>query len=367
MTENAFFELLKEVKAICEKNEIEYFLGGKILYFSFISEELLPEDFRDMEIMMDGRNAKKFIKACEKLPPNRILEHVLRNNKFRNLDMYYINKDSTCINFKRLDRREFLGISIPIRIIQPIRKRNKLKLMNKIEKLWRTNYSYHYVFDHGSEKYEKVYPVFYGVDKGGNRITKLIFQMLLATSLHGDEKVCRLYTANRRKDYRGTLFAERKEVFISGESFWTVSNISKYMEEAQGENWLNTIYAEDRNYVNTNVANIEYEKQLFEDDEFWDRMQKSRRMRQINVISNNIYNRNWRMVLCIYQGVLLQDKLLKKMDILKKMLEQGDFSGIIATMANYKKVLDMNRIYHVKIDESLHQIYEQAKSEVSRV
>ena len=366
MTENAFFELLKEVRFICEMNEIEYFLGGKILYFAMFPGQEIPEDFQDMEVLMDGKNAKKFIKACEKLPENRILEHPLRNKKFRNLDIYYINKESTCIDFKALDRREFLGISIPIRIIQPIQKGSRLKLTNKIEKLWRTNYSYHYLFDRGSEMYEKAYPIFFGLDKNGDRVTTMVFQKLLDTSLQGNEKSCRLYTKKKRKKYSANLFRDKIQVSIKEQKFWTVNNIPKYMEETYGENWLDLIFVREISYINVKEADVEYEKQLFENDEFWNRLQKSRRIRQINVISNNIYNRNWRMVLCIYQGVLLQDKLLKKMDILKKMLEQGDFSGIIATMANYKKVLDMNRIYHVKIDESLHQIYEQAKSEVSR-
>ena len=366
MAENAFFELLKEVRFICEMNGIEYFLGGKILYFTIFPEQEIPENFRDMELLMDGKNAKKFLKVCEKLPENRVLEYPLRNKKFRNLDIYYINKESTCIDFKALDRREFLGINIPIRIIQPIQKGNKLKFTNKIEKLWRTNYSYHHVFDRGSEKYEKAYPIFYGLDKEGDRITTMVFQRLLDTSLQGKESSCRLYTRKRRKKYSASLFRDKVQVSIKDQKFWTVSNISKYMKETYGENWFNSIFEEERAYIDAKEADVEYEKQLFENDEFWNKLQKSRRIRQINVISNNIYNKNWKMVLCIYRGILLQDKLLKKKDILNRMLEQRDFTGIIAHMANYKKVFEMNELYDIEIDESLRQIYEQAKSEVSR-
>lgn len=365
MTDNAFFQLLKEVKTICETNGIEYFLGGKILYFSMFPEKEIPENFTSIEVLMDGKNARKFLKACENLPKNRVLESPLRNKKFRNLDMYYINKESTYINFKLLDRREFLGIHIPIRIIQPVRKSSKLKPLNKLEKLWRTNYSFHHSFDAGTENYEKANTLFGRFTKDGDKVTVAVFRQLLRTSIKGNESSFKIYTCRRRKAYPPRLFSETTQVHICGESFVTMKDMYKYLEQTYGKNWISFTFSEERVYMDSKNADSAYEKELYENQEFWDELLESRRIYQKNVISDNVYRQNWKMVLCIYKGILLQDKLKRRKEELLRRLELEDYSGILITMEDYEQVLDMNTIYRVPIDEELRELYEKAKNEVA--
>ncbi len=362
MSENAFFELLKEVKAICDENGIKYFLGGKILYFSLFPEAKLPQDFTNMEILLDGKNAKKFINACKSLPKNRILETALRNNKFRNLDMYYINTETTCINFQNLDRREFLGINIPIRIMQPLRKTNNLNVLNKLEKLWRTNFSYHFKYEGATEVYEKANRIFGRLMRSGSRLTSFLFRRLLNTSIKGNESSFKICTRKKRKKYSAKIFYETCKVNIFGEDFRTVKDITKYLTATYGENWTENIFIKEKFYIDENKSDKTYEKELFENQRFWDNLLKKHRIRQINIISNNVYNQNWRMVRSIYEGTLLQDRLLSKKSTIRKQVILEDYSGILETMTDYDKVLKMNSKYHISIDNELRTIYKKAKA-----
>ena len=64
--------LLKEIDALCEKNKIEYYLGGGCLLGAVRSGGFLPWD-DDADIHMTKDNAMKFLSAEDQLPDKRII------------------------------------------------------------------------------------------------------------------------------------------------------------------------------------------------------------------------------------------------------------------------------------------------------
>lgn len=370
MKSNVFWKLLLELRELCENNGIEYWLGGAILrYTDAVSEEMraaappMDKDFGDMEIIVDGANAKKILKLQDKLPVGRMLEHVNRNPSFRNLDIYYINTESTCVDFKCLDRRESLGVFIPIRVLQPNYKSGIKQSINvKIEKMWRMCYSFHHYVTSVTPREEKLFKWVQKYSKG-RRLTRYAFNYLLSTSFSPEYKSYNIYKRRSRVRVKSVHFNTKRVLEIDGINFTTVNDAEGYLEKMYGKNWATVNLNEPSRYVEEDVSHKSFEKRLFESEEYWQKRAGARMLYQINRSRNTVYESNWNMARSIFAGITLEDKLKECKPLLRKLEADGDYTGILDVMGDYrKKVINMNQQYGIEIDNELEQIYEKAEN-----
>lgn len=363
--QNPYFELLKELTEICEKNKIEYCLAGKILYFISEPNRKMPEDFTDMELVVDGKNARKLIQACETLPEGRVLETPLRNPKFRNLDMFYIHTNTTGVDFSILDRREFLGINIPIRIIRPDMSKMQNKIYKKMDVFWRVNYGYHYSSVLISEKEERMWKTFDSFCGNGDKITAMIFRMNLKTSLEDAAKKVFVYGRRFLKEIPAGLLKDTQKAEIEGTTFTVMECYDKYMSIFAGKNWRDKVFDKPRLIIDTGYVDREFEKALYHNDDFWKRKVKFRKSYMKYRLGNRAYELSWEMAGCVYRGINIENRLSEQKEVLNHMLELHDYTGVLYKMKRYKHVLVMHNKYDVELDQELFDIYSQAKSGVA--
>lgn len=364
--QNPYFELLKELTALCEKNSIDYCLAGKILYFISHPEEEMSDRFSEMEIIMDGANAKKLIKACRSLPEDRVLETPLRNCKFRNLDMFYINAKTTGVDFSLLDRREFLGIHIPIRIIRPDFSKTRHKLFKKMDIIWRMHYGYHYANVMISEKEEKLYKMFDGIRGNGDKITPFLFRLYLNTSIKDVQKKAFIYGKRSIKAVPVSLLHTKIEAEIKGNTFPVMERYDKYASIFFGKTWKKRSLETPRTIVDAQYADREFERALFQNDDFWNRKNRCKKMLLNYKLSGREYESSWEMAGCVYRGVTIEKRLAQQKDLLAHMLRLQNYTGILSKMKQYKEVLQMQKKYDVELDQELNEIYLKAEAEASK-
>lgn len=371
MKDNIFWKLLVELKTLFDENGIEYWLGGAILrYTAAISPQNrrhvpeMTDDFGEMEMIVDGNNAKKILKLGRQLPQNRVLESFERNHSFRNLDIYYIDTESTCIDFKCLDRRECLGAFIPIRIITPNYKSGIKQTINiKLEKLWRLCYSYHHFLSSVTPVEEKLYNLYNIVNRSGNGnlMTSIVFKYILSTEFKPSYKTVNINRKNSRIKIRSEHFAKKRIVEINGVKFTTLSDAEGYLKKNYGKNWMNDMFSNPSRYVEEGVSSKEFAKKLYNDETYWKKVSELRMLQQGNRVKNNVYERNWQMAKRVFECIKLEDKLIKKKSLLTRMLEVEDYTGILDIMSDYrKKIIKVSDEYELETDQDLNMIYSKA-------
>lgn len=365
--QNPYFELLKELTGLCEKSGIKYYLAGKILYFISKPEGMIPEDFSDMEIVMDGKNAGRLIQACKALPGERVLETPLRNPKFRNLDMFYIHTNTTGVDFSMLDRREFLGINIPIRIIRPDLTKMQNKISKKMDLFWRVNYGYHYSSVLMSEREERMWKTFENLCGNGDKFTAMVFRRNLKTSLEDASKKVFIYGKRVLKEVPKEILEDTRRAEIGGSIFTILEAWDEYMAIFRGKNWRDKVFEKPRLIIDAGYVDREFEQSLFHNDDFWDRKMGFRKAYTSYRLGNRAYEMSWEMASCVYRGITIETRLSRQKDVLRHMLELRDYTGVLYKMKRYKHVLAMKKRYDVELDQELYEIYSRAKSEVAEI
>lgn len=356
---NPKFILFKELVDICNQNHIEYFVGGGILYFLINENLVMPEDFGDFEIVTDGVNAAKLIEICKKLPANRTLENALTNNKIRSLDMFYTNTESTGIDFNSIERRQSMGIAIPIRVAIP-QQNNVLKQKTsaKMEKLWRINYGYHFRIPQLTTKEKKSYEPFYRLTGNGDRVTRQLFKSHLKLAIQNDTKRIRVYNRNTLRAHKPEIWSEREETTLFGMKIYVPGNIKSYLRISYGS--MDRLYADNTMILDPTYVDHEYERMLYEDDSFWKDLLLRKRHMLSNKVRTREYYDNWEMAKDIFNGIKLEQRYLEDMDRWRTLSAKGEYTELLLKLRGYKRVAKIKDLYGVNIDSELEALYRDA-------
>ncbi len=360
---NPWFRLLVELIGICEQNDIQYMLGGAILQYLSRNQGTLPDDFSSMELIMDGVNAKKLIKACGALPEDRSLECVLTNPKLRNIDMLYINTASTGVNFNQMDRRRSLGIAVTVRIARPQEKSSRRMTIADFDKFWLINYGYPYrVLKLTDEKDRKRNRRFLAKYKDGDKTTLKDFRNILKQEIREDTKVMYIYGNVTRVMHKASLWKERKETELFG---------VKVVVPNHSERYLTANYSTDSTYYDIPVMVIDEtytdhagEKDIYLDDGFWEKLEKNRQLTFSKKDQSREHKYNWEMANDIYDGITIEDRLLKEIDRLRCIYGKKAYTEVINQMEGYWKVLRLKKKYQIRIDSDLEQLYLTAREKI---
>ena len=292
-SENRYFTLLKELIHICETHNIEYYVSGGILYYLNNETESVPSDFSSMDIVVDGYNASKLLKALRSLPDNRAVEHVGNNPKLRNLDILYMDTEATSIDFNKLDRRRRLRVSVPVRVARPSKDTFRQNSLTKLEKYWRIHCSYHFSPPKlkDSEKNQLDFE-----DKNvrsGSRLTKYLFKQNMKQRIGKKAQKIYIYDDNTLRKYPALQWHGRKKAEIQGASMYVPGDVDAYLRKRYGSR-SNAIKKTTR-ITDTKFIDAEFEKNVYHDDALWAAILLIREQRLMNRYYLQEYKDDWQM------------------------------------------------------------------------
>ena len=121
-TQNKLLGLMKEIDEICERHNIEYFLGGGCLVGAIRNKGFLPWD-DDIDIHMTRENAEKFSTYTNEFPQNRQLLKGEETDHPSPIHWRYVDNTSTATYFTLALFDSPGGMYIDIFILDPIRIR----------------------------------------------------------------------------------------------------------------------------------------------------------------------------------------------------------------------------------------------------
>ena len=108
------YEILKDIDAFCQKNDIEYFLFFGTLLGAARHDGFIPWD-DDIDISMDRKNYHRFLKLAKKsFPSGYFIQHYSTDRKFHNSWIKVCKNNTTCIESHLTNLDIHFGISIDI-------------------------------------------------------------------------------------------------------------------------------------------------------------------------------------------------------------------------------------------------------------
>lgn len=133
---NKIISLLKEIKIVCETQNIDFFISGELALCTYRKEPLKP-DFNDATVLIFAKDVERLKKGLKKLP-NRRIEDLTNNRNFPGYYLRYMDESTTLVN---CDDSTFnydtnsIGIDIEV-ICGCINRRFKDRLLNLIKRIW---------------------------------------------------------------------------------------------------------------------------------------------------------------------------------------------------------------------------------------
>ena len=130
-------ELLNELKAICQKNKISYYLGDMILLQALEYKKYLTK-YGDIVVYMTPSDAVKFEQAViQDNRGDRSIESMRNNPSFYRCIMRYCNTNTIDFSVTKIGMINSPGIGITIDLLRPTEKNRFSKLYNRLlEKGW---------------------------------------------------------------------------------------------------------------------------------------------------------------------------------------------------------------------------------------
>lgn len=112
--------LMGEIDAICQANDVEYYLFGGTLIGAMRHKGFIPWD-DDVDIIMSRANWEKFLDACKKgLPENRCLSSLDLDSNIAMPVHHYIDTRGTTLYRYHVTNPEITGIMIDIQVMDPV-------------------------------------------------------------------------------------------------------------------------------------------------------------------------------------------------------------------------------------------------------
>jgi len=135
--QKVLLEMLREIDALCKEYNIEYFLTGR-----FAKAVSMGGDQLDMmhigTICMTPSNFIRFIRiAGNRLPKDRVIEHMKNNPNYEDLSASYINTNTVYYKKSLLHTRDHLGMQIRVEVLRAFYKKSQVPLSIMFEEAWK--------------------------------------------------------------------------------------------------------------------------------------------------------------------------------------------------------------------------------------
>ncbi len=224
-------ELLKEIKEVCKKENIRYYLSGELALFEQEEREI-KDEFNNGAVAVFAEDVEKLMVLLDR-KENRKVESLANNSGFPGFYARYMDTATTLINFTETAftyDTNSLGVNIEI-ICGRSAHGFKGRILRKLKKLWVVENAPYFIKKHGQGKDLK------------QKLISVLWRVLKHTSLMGilfrvwiregktKTKICEI--ANNRGEiikYRADIFGGTSETQWLNENFDVVKRLAKYTE-----------------------------------------------------------------------------------------------------------------------------------------
>lgn len=229
------FELLKELDEVCRRNDIEYFLRGRVLLQAVRFGRFVDKN-TPVTAFMSADNVDKFIKAVKKMKGRkRFIESIATNSDFYKMAVRYGAGDTLQIHAGSCATESPFGIYITIEVL---RKEPDSKLLRGYRHLLELGMeSDHELIETGKKaRISKLY--FNSMKKliGKKRAQRHVYHQLMAEDNNNGAYYNKFYQKDRNF-FPKYLFDFSTDIYLEGHEFKTALFFERLLRAEYGGDW----------------------------------------------------------------------------------------------------------------------------------
>lgn len=234
------FELLGEIDDICKANDIKYYVIGNTLLFGYY-KNVFGNEYTTNTIAMTPEDAMKFIEYCEQnLPDDRNIDYMLNNDLHNGHTIYYCDKNTLSLDWRKIKESRNIGIHITIYILK--KKDKNLMRWVYTRGLDATQSIYNRTITNKYKKKSKVAKLvvnpIVGV-LGEENIKKTVFNSYIKGAISNPERDYYLSKNNYKRSigkfYDKDYFSGDNTITIYDREFSAPNNIEDYIYKIHGK------------------------------------------------------------------------------------------------------------------------------------
>lgn len=345
-TEEVLSTLLKEIKSVCDKNKIKFFLHG-----STASKALMKEKF-DLpyaQICVASYDFKKLINLLEKsMPENRAVDYMASNKNVSCFEARYVDTSTTFIPLKQNSNYYFSGLYVEILVIrQMIPNKIKRSYLNTLEHGWEGRFAYFKNINGVKYKLPAVAVSGMATLAGKEKTSEYIFNQL--SDAYGQHYKTAFYIKPYNKKivtFNSNPFLSLKAIDFLGEKYPVPVKANEYLKKAYSTKWkkLATEPVDNINrMVSTEIPYKEMLEKLEDKGLKYDSLAKKLNKRDAKFAKIHKYtvkkNEIMQIVAFTKDRVLLSEYYQSKMPLIRKQLEEKDYYNLNKSMQKHRRTM----------------------------
>ena len=356
--------LLKEIDAICRKNQITYFLSPRLTLCATEGKPF-PSNPLSGNVLMKVEEMERFRKAAQaELPEDRALESMKNNPRFPGFFLRYEDKNTLCYRLYEGRNYQYPGFGINI---LPLRVKNASKKV----RAWDQRLETGWVQTCDNDRFELD---FYRFACGWMvRMMSIASRKMLGKKIY--DRLCETQSAENVKQYRlrwnrngaytypSSVFETAKEAALEGESFLIPCDEEKYLKVTFGKNYKNRSFRDEPSPLTTMISTrVSCEEFLREAGP----LKKLVRARRRQFLTDNYINRSrdyfnwcWEYAKICAARRELSAVYIRKKDYIRNLWEDRDLVRLEEVFRPYKKMMkqcmDVEEVFEP--DEEILDIY----------
>lgn len=271
-TQKKLLILLKEIKKICDDNQIEYYLGWETALAAYRSQHFESKT-NTVHVVMTLANAIKFHRLVkENTKQNRYLDGIFDNEYFPNVSMRYNDTQTLHIDLNRYPAFKAYGLSVNISIL---RKVSHSKIRRRILLFWEMGWLLNN--PEGIAKFHHwTYRFLRKCTSIPLKFCRKIYRDFLLKEIlslqyteEADERFFLKLDGRRNITFKKALFSEKQMILFENIEFPLPLHAEQYLKKLYGSTWLThpltSTGVDGSNIVSPYVPYTEYLERLAEE------------------------------------------------------------------------------------------------------
>lgn len=260
--QNKTFNLLEEIKKICEANNITYYLAPGTSHLACTFEGH-SQDSINLGVMVPAGEIKKLINLIEKEKyEDRKLDYMGNYKNFISFQVHYVDSSTTFVNFGRGTDVSCYGARVSIIPIRTIDRKSKLSGI--LETGWECN-GYRFTREITFKRLISIGFVRMAMIIGKRNLANILFNYFCKNASGKGTKYSIKLTTKKEVLLDEKYFSQDNEVKFQGDYFKCLAHIEDFLEYYYGASWkeecLNAVKKDNNVVISSEVPYEEYLKE----------------------------------------------------------------------------------------------------------
>ena len=255
------FNLLKELRDVCEKQKIPYFLGPRLTLHAFMNLGM-PLNPTAAQILVKPQDMEKLRKYLIKnLPEGRFVESMMDGGSFPGFSLRYENLDTLYLSPNLGTDYAYPCMNVRILPLRPGLYENRGSRIRYVERSFRESCQ-SVLSSEQKEGHLKRLPCRVLFRVARRKLGPWLYKKLLKSSKWGKKVTdCFVFISDEPFTFPAAMFEKRKKVTLEGEKFWVPKNVNGYLTAYYGQNYpsMTENYVQSpKAYFSTRISGKEY-------------------------------------------------------------------------------------------------------------